>query len=572
MGTNGLSAEEALAAARKYTAETVIGGGALKGKNCIIQSITEITGGHRVTFKWTLDDGTVETETMDVMDGRPVNKFIYMAHRGVTNDGEYDNTVKAIQNAVDCGYEWCEIDVVPTADGTLVLSHGRNVTLYDNGVSVTISDLWEETYDDLKNYTWDAAGLYPIDTLDKVLFTFKHQNINFVLDCASVTRDNVMSVFEKIADYGMRDRCILGAPSSVLYPYFNVERINKDFSDIALRITYSNDSSYNQAIENLKNPIYLDAHYSSGISRQPQFLSYRKPILVYGFYKHNRSAADEADMQKWVNFAAGVMAKYSEDLDDLEESVKFNYGYSDITMDTSIINLTDEHPTSSLSAENETAGGGYINMYMTDYAKGNITSLSIGETTTGTLTMNASAPTGTMEIRAFNGSCEKVVPVNVAKNNLIPIVGDHNPDTHKYTANGQKITWFSLYGTVADGKTIANSDRYMYSKAGFLGEFYESPIPAGATQLDITVDTSKVSGGKTYVSIFDADGTRVVQDSWSATHSIPILPTYKTFVINGIYDGTRPAFNDNIGNFGYRTNAKYDEMVDAVSISFTISE
>lgn len=65
----GISAEVALSAANAYTEETVIGGGAIKGKNCTISSITEITGGHRVTFQWTLDDGTVKTETMDVIDG-----------------------------------------------------------------------------------------------------------------------------------------------------------------------------------------------------------------------------------------------------------------------------------------------------------------------------------------------------------------------------------------------------------------------------------------------------------------------------------------------------------------------
>ena len=47
----------------------MVGGGAIKGKNCTVDSIAEITGGHRVTFKWTLDDGTVLTGTMDVMDG-----------------------------------------------------------------------------------------------------------------------------------------------------------------------------------------------------------------------------------------------------------------------------------------------------------------------------------------------------------------------------------------------------------------------------------------------------------------------------------------------------------------------
>lgn len=55
--------------AKKYTDNTVNGGGAIKGKNCTIDSITPITNGNRVTFKWTLDDGTVQTNTMDVING-----------------------------------------------------------------------------------------------------------------------------------------------------------------------------------------------------------------------------------------------------------------------------------------------------------------------------------------------------------------------------------------------------------------------------------------------------------------------------------------------------------------------
>ena len=59
-----------LAAARRYTDNSVAGGGAIKGKNCTIDSISPITGGNRVTFKWTLDNGTVQTGTMDVLDGQ----------------------------------------------------------------------------------------------------------------------------------------------------------------------------------------------------------------------------------------------------------------------------------------------------------------------------------------------------------------------------------------------------------------------------------------------------------------------------------------------------------------------
>lgn len=54
---------------KKYVDDSLQGGGALKGKNCTIDDISAIIGGNRVTFKWTLDDGTVQTGYMDVMDG-----------------------------------------------------------------------------------------------------------------------------------------------------------------------------------------------------------------------------------------------------------------------------------------------------------------------------------------------------------------------------------------------------------------------------------------------------------------------------------------------------------------------
>lgn len=60
---------ETYALCKKYTDEEVAGGGAIKGKNCVVTEIEDITGGHRVHFQWTLDDGTVQTDTMDVMDG-----------------------------------------------------------------------------------------------------------------------------------------------------------------------------------------------------------------------------------------------------------------------------------------------------------------------------------------------------------------------------------------------------------------------------------------------------------------------------------------------------------------------
>lgn len=60
---------ETYAVAKKYTDDTVAGAGAVAGKPCQIQSITDITGGHRVTFLWVDNSSVSHTSTMDVMDG-----------------------------------------------------------------------------------------------------------------------------------------------------------------------------------------------------------------------------------------------------------------------------------------------------------------------------------------------------------------------------------------------------------------------------------------------------------------------------------------------------------------------
>lgn len=58
-----------LAIAKKYVDNSLAGAGAVAGKPCQIQSITEITGGHRITFLWVDNDNVSHTSTMDVMNG-----------------------------------------------------------------------------------------------------------------------------------------------------------------------------------------------------------------------------------------------------------------------------------------------------------------------------------------------------------------------------------------------------------------------------------------------------------------------------------------------------------------------
>lgn len=57
------------AVVEKYVRDSLVGVGALKGAPCTIQSITDITGGKRVTYEWVDNNNVSHTAYMDVMNG-----------------------------------------------------------------------------------------------------------------------------------------------------------------------------------------------------------------------------------------------------------------------------------------------------------------------------------------------------------------------------------------------------------------------------------------------------------------------------------------------------------------------
>lgn len=68
---------------KTYVSQSLVGVGAIKGAPCKIKSITEITGGKRVTFEWLDDLGVTHTSTMNVMDG-PQGPQGVQGERGLT--------------------------------------------------------------------------------------------------------------------------------------------------------------------------------------------------------------------------------------------------------------------------------------------------------------------------------------------------------------------------------------------------------------------------------------------------------------------------------------------------------
>ena len=61
-----------LAVSRKYTDQTVIGLGGLKGANCTVKDIVHQDGINVVTFGWAGTDGSKQTRDMIVYDGTPI--------------------------------------------------------------------------------------------------------------------------------------------------------------------------------------------------------------------------------------------------------------------------------------------------------------------------------------------------------------------------------------------------------------------------------------------------------------------------------------------------------------------
>ena len=57
---------------KKYTNDTVIGLGAIKGANAIVKNIVHEDNTNIVTFEWTATDGTIQTQEMIVKDGTPI--------------------------------------------------------------------------------------------------------------------------------------------------------------------------------------------------------------------------------------------------------------------------------------------------------------------------------------------------------------------------------------------------------------------------------------------------------------------------------------------------------------------
>lgn len=139
---------------KKYTDKTVVGLGAIKGSPCTIEFTEKIAGGTRVTFGWTGTDGTHESQSIDVMDGKGIRSVIVdnRSHLIITYDDgtTYDAGKIEVQSAVDSvNGKTGEVtlvlpDVVTVGEGLVYEPVTNSLTVSQQTLEDTVEDVLDD--------------------------------------------------------------------------------------------------------------------------------------------------------------------------------------------------------------------------------------------------------------------------------------------------------------------------------------------------------------------------------------------------------------------------------------------
>ena len=117
---------------RKFVKDTAIGMGAVKGKNCLIQSIVaNPDSSTTVTFKWELDDGQIRTAVMNIPSGKSITEVTVNSQNHLictTSDGE----------SIDAG------EIKPIAKITAPITATENIGTITSGKTFPVGTDIEE--------------------------------------------------------------------------------------------------------------------------------------------------------------------------------------------------------------------------------------------------------------------------------------------------------------------------------------------------------------------------------------------------------------------------------------------
>ena len=118
---------------KKYTKDTVIGMGAIKGAPCEVQSINKVNKTTTVTLKWEDTTGTSHTQSFDIEDGAD---GVSVVGATIKPDGHLELTLSD-GNSIDCGQVLPQYDTMPPAsstnEGQILQYIGTSTSNYTNG-------------------------------------------------------------------------------------------------------------------------------------------------------------------------------------------------------------------------------------------------------------------------------------------------------------------------------------------------------------------------------------------------------------------------------------------------------
>lgn len=192
-------------------------------------------------------------EKLNTLNG----KIVVCAHRA-TEAGYPENSLSAIQNAIDLGIEMVELDIRETKDGELVLMHDATITRTSSG-SGNVSSY---TLQEIKQFNLEKANgsltNEKIPTLKEV-FDLTRGKIYINLDLDE--KAPFAKVYPVANQYGMlkqvmfynknnttiRSMLITNADLIVL-PYIDDETEFNSFSNVTLGIVHYSDSSFNPTL------------------------------------------------------------------------------------------------------------------------------------------------------------------------------------------------------------------------------------------------------------------------------------------------------------------------------------
>ena len=140
---------------KKYTKDTVIGLGAIKGANCTIQNVVHANGKTTITFQWTANDDTIQTTQIEVLDGTPIYTWTSGESYNINDIVIYNSVfyICTIANS-DIVFNQAKWNPIGSADSNFGII--ENSTLLPSGLSSTDRKLYF-SIEDGYFWLWDGT-------------------------------------------------------------------------------------------------------------------------------------------------------------------------------------------------------------------------------------------------------------------------------------------------------------------------------------------------------------------------------------------------------------------------------